>query len=557
MYNMRNYFWVSTVVAMMLMAVSCNTSEIEEVTVEKGGIVKIPYSLSVSAGADTKVSYAGNQYAVKSGDALKITGETRTDITGTLTFDSGAKFTGDIEYDSSAGEIDDHTRLIATLVHADNKDESTYANGVALNVQEAVEKYSLLSTDAFNFNVSATADNPQKVNLVQRTAFVEVTVTFNLLGSMTEGVTPVEIITASKSVSGEATIAKVNGAYKAEFVAALPGGTEMQGSKISICEREVDIISSTGNSKVLANNNLYHVSRSVDFMPQLGDPFWSDGTYGRISHDPGVVVTGIIVFVNNYEDSDDSELAVAARALTEKSYGFGHALVMSLKNAGEGVKWATSSTSNGIDYITKPKGILATTNVSGYSNTNTQRVDAANTAATTAYNYRSGEGDTMTGTSGWFLPSIGQWVYSISTRGFGGAAPAEEWLINESYDNWLTKGQLSNLVLVKNNGQVTENLLDKSLNDRMQVLYDDFGCEYDSFGMYYSDPKDGDCFSDNYWSSSEYNEGNAIRMNFGSVETRTDTGDKYSSIKTNYLSKQNTYAWKSVFIMKVRPFLAF
>ena len=48
MYNMRNYFWVSTVVAMMLMAVSCNTSEIEEVTVEKGGIVKIPYSLSVS-----------------------------------------------------------------------------------------------------------------------------------------------------------------------------------------------------------------------------------------------------------------------------------------------------------------------------------------------------------------------------------------------------------------------------------------------------------------------------------------------------------------------------
>jgi hypothetical protein len=190
--------------------------------------------------------------------------------------------------------------------------------------------------------------------------------------------------------------------------------------------------------------------------------------------------------------------------------------------------------------------------MSGYSNTITLIANAANIAAVTARNYRSSEGDTMTGTSGWFLPSISQWVYSISIRGFGGADYARNWIVNETYVNWLTKGTLSNLVLVKNNGSVSENLLVTSLNDRMQALYVQYGCEYDSFGMY-----SGSDFADNYWSSSEYNASNAIRMNFGSVETRTDTGDKYSSIKTNNLSKQSTYAWKSAFVMKVRPFLAF
>ena len=421
-----------------------------------------------------------------------------------------------------------------------------------------MEKYSLFTAGITFESTTAT--------LEQQACFVTATVTFNFENGNfdLEGETSVDVIVNnSLTVSGRAVLAPGNQAnsYSATFVIAMPGGTTITDeSVIQICDRDVQIIK-TGSTKTLAANSKYTVERAIDFKPQLGDPFWSDGTYGRISHGQGVVITGIIVFVNNYEDSDVSDLANAARALTEKNSGYGRALVMSLKNAATGVKWTDGSGNNSLctTAITTPKGqngILGTNNVSGYSNTNIQRAIAANTAANLAHSYRSTAGDTMTGTSGWFLPSIGQWVYSITERGFGGAAPAEEWLINQApYNKWLTNGNLSNLVLVKYNGNATENLLVKSLNDRLQVLQDDFGCDYDSFGMTAANGN----YGDNYWSSTEYDADNAIRMNFGSVETRTDNGDKYSSIKTNSISKQNTYAWepKNFFVMKVRPFLAF
>ena len=496
------------------------------------------------------------------------------DIEGELSEDGEGNWKGSVSYLTSLGEPTGSTSITATLIHADNSDQSTYANGIAYQqgsasslLQAAVEKYSLFKAI---FNYGATGATFQ-----QQACFIDATVTFVFENGNFHlaGETSVEVVVDnSLTVSGRAMLSQDDidpSHYNANFVIALPGGTTLtDASIIQICDRNVQMIK-TGTTKTLAANNKYTVDRSYDFKPQLGDPFWSDGTYGRIAHSNGVTVTGIIVFVNNYEDSDESDLAKEARALTEKSSGFGHALVMSLKNAGTGVKWTNKSENNSLNTtaITTPKGyeansILGTTNVSGFSNTNTLIGNAANTAAKTAHDYRSTAGDTMTGTTGWFLPSIGQWVYSISTRGFGDAAPAEDWLINKSpYNKWLKNGDLSNLVLVKNNGAATENLLVKSLNDRMQVLYDQFGsqlCDFDSFGMWlYGDPTDGDCFSDNYWSSSEKSASEAIRMNFGSVEIRSDTGDHYSSIKTNSLSKQSTYAWKSAFVMKVRPFLAF
>ena len=537
-----------------LLAVSCR----KETPYQDGERTVVPFTLRTVL---TKVSYDGETYAFKSGDKLAISSTVRPDIEGELSYDGTRDWTGEVSYLTAEGEPAQSTALIATLVHADNTDQSTYANGIAASLQAAVEKYSLFTDDITFESTTAT--------LEQQACFLTATVTFNFESGNfdLDGETSVDVIVdpsdPSLTVSGRAVLAQVGqtNSYSATFVIAMPGGTELtEDSVIQICDRDVQMIK-TGSTKTLAANNKYTVERAIDFVPQLGDPFWSDGTYGRISHDPGVEITGIIVFVNNYEDSDVSDLANAARALTEDAAGYGRALVMSLKNAATGVKWTDGSGNNSLctTAITTPKGqngILGTNNVSGYSNTNTQRAIAANTAANLAYSYRSTAGDTMTGTSGWFLPSIGQWVYSITERGFGGAAPTEEWLINQApYNKWLTNGNLSNLVLVKYNGSATENLLVKSLNDRLQVLQDEFGCDYDSFGMTAANGN----YGDNYWSSTEYDAGNAIRMNFGSVETRTDNGDKYSSIKTNSISKQSTYAWepKNFFVMKVRPFLAF
>ena len=283
-------------------------------------------------------AYEEDSYAIKAGDALKIEGSTRTDISGTLTYQGEKKFSGEISYDSSKGEINDATQLVATLIHVDNNDESTYANGIATTVKDAVEHFSLMQTNAFNFSTTATSDSPQSVSLVQKTAFLDVTVSFTdlLLGSMPTGSTPAEIVLADNTtVSGTATIVH-EGDYHAKFVAALPGGTEMKGSKVVVCDRDVDIIAGDGASKELANNNLYTVVRSVSFSPKVGDPFWSDGTYGSISHESGVSIIGIIVYVDQDGTADDG--------VTEKDSGFGHALVMSLHNVpyDGGIKWSNS-----------------------------------------------------------------------------------------------------------------------------------------------------------------------------------------------------------------------
>ena len=104
------------------------------------------------------------------------------------------------------------------------------------------------------------------------------------------------------------------------------------------------------------------------------------------------------------------------------------------------------------------------------------------------------------------------------------------------------------------NGDSDENLLVKSLNDRMAQFKNEFAPTvdnfYDSFGMRVNNV-DGD----NYWTSSEYSANNALRMNLGSVETYR--GTKYTTIKTASLDKASTYAFNEGFIMKIRPFLAF
>ena len=540
-----------------LLAVSCQ----KETPYQDGDRTVVPFSLNAVV---TKASFneATFAYGFKSGDKLAISSTERPDIEGELSKNGEGKWIGSVSYLTAQGEPASSTPIIVTLVHADNNETSTYANGIAYELgssssllQAAVEQYSLFTADITFGSTEA--------HLQQQACFLDATVTFAFENGNFHlaGETSVDVkVNNTLTITGKAVLAQVGDSkhYSTEFVIAMPGGTTLTDeSVIQICDRDVPLVSV---DKTLEVNNKYTVSRSVNFEPQLGDPFWSDGTYGRIAHNNGATITGIIVFVNNYEDSDNSDLAKEARALTEyipdtgEGARFGRGLVMSLKNAGIGVKWTNDEGNNALigAKIESPSAILGTTNVSGYSNTAMLIESGNNTAANTAHNYRSGQGDTMTATTGWFLPSIGQWVYSISTRGFGGAAPAEEWLVNESYKNWLTKGELSNLVLVLNNGGATENLLVKSLNDRLQVLQDEFGCDYDSFGM-----TSGGNFADNYWSSSEYDADNAIRMNFGSVETRTDNGDKYSSIKTNYLSKQSTSAWKSAFKMKVRPFLAF
>ena len=553
----KNILYLLATVLMALSAVSCQFFEPDVIPTQDGDRITIPYRIKATV---TKVSYDTGVYAFKSSDKLAISCAGRPDVEGLLDYDGTSEWSGSVSYYESEGSLDGEI-LTATLVHGDNPNKSTYANGIvdvvgesSAALKDAVENYSLFKAD-FAYGINS-------VTLKQQACFLDATVTFSFVGvgSMPTGETSVDVIVDnSLTVSGKANLVDAgNNKFTANFIIAMPGNiTLTDASVIQICDRDVQMIKD-GTTKTLAANNIYTVTRTFNFRPELGDPFWSDGTYGRIAHSNGASVVGIIVFVNNYADDNDSDLAKEARALTEKSSGFGHALVMSLHNAATSIKWSTANRGPTTPVVTTTGEVLDLTKVSGYSNTLTLKDDQVNVSALAAYNYRSDAGDTMTGTTGWFLPSIGQWVYSISTRGFGSADPVEQWTDNDG-NNWLTAANVEKALIRVKKGTVNENVLVTSLNNRLEVLAQQFGCTYDSFGM-----TSGTDYGDNYWSSSEYTKeaslnGMAFRMNFGSVEKSVENGTTYyySTIKATPHSKGSTYAWKAPFIMKVRPFLAF
>ena len=457
----------------------------------------IPFSLTVNT-LNTKASYDGGTYSFKQGDKLHVVGVVRTDVEGDLSQGSDGKWSGYLSYDVSEGEPDADTGLAITLIHADNTDVNSYASALIGDVpdgssflQEAVEHYSLFTAN--------TTLSSKSVSLLQQATFLDVSVTFDFDGScpVGGGEALLDLATTRGKASGETTfVALTNGEdFEVHFMAVVPGDQTVSAFTLTVGDRKIEF---SDSGKVLERNNRYTVNRTVDYRPQLGDPFWSDGTYGRLRPaDPDTRIIGIIVYVNHNKAAIDN-------AITEKDAGFGHGLVMALNNVStEGVKWSTSTDSQCTgSFVTTPKQTIALGNLSGYTNTNsiiTKLGEGAVSAASMAKSYNVSVPSEKT--TGWFLPSIGQWIYSISTEGFGGANPAEEW-INTQWANWLEYGNITgNLVCVMECDEDKVNLLIRSLNRRLELLAQDFAdhnLTYDSFG----DPSEAGNISDNYWSSS-------------------------------------------------------
>ena len=537
---MKKYILLFVVAA--LMALSCEPLSIEE-NVENPVVnniyTTIPYSLnSVSTGINTKVSYDG-AYSIADGDKLSIVGKDR-EITGILEYNETAEeWQGNLTYITSEGSpVVGRTELVATLIHAANDVETSYANAVVGSDQSdmlkyAVEHYSMLKAD-YTFG----DDN---ITVYQQASFLDVTVTFTFpagTARMQEGTTYVDIETPAGTVSGSTVLVADGDNFKAQFMAVVPAGHDVKDFKIALCDREITFT----NSTTLLANKKYTVTRTIEYKPVLGDPFWSDGSFGRYPHDSGVDIIGVIVYVNDTESDLDN-------ALTEAANGGGHALVMALHNAGEGVKWGpTNHTYSTV--LESPQDIRSGSNLSGYSNTNVQYQNC--TAASLAKGYEGGT-NYDNHTTGWFLPSIGQWFYSIIT--YGEADPIEDWTDNgdangHNIKNYLQYGNWQSLIRVKEQSTKDDyGFIVNKFNERLALLASEYNITYDSFGMISSNGT-----ADNYWTSSEASDSEAIRMNFGSVE---GTGPYYATIKTKPEKKNATYSWKSEFIMKVRPFLAF
>lgn len=569
---------ILTACAAVIFAAACSAPALEEIQrpeePEKPVVSEkatIPFSLTVTT-ESTRVSYADGAYQFKAGDKIHVQGKTRTDLEGYLT-QNGNVWSGNLSYDGEQPAT--NTPLAITLVHEDNEDVSTYAKAIVGSapegsslLREAVEKYSLFTPKA-DVDVTLSTD---EVVLYQQAAFLDVTVKFDFDGSRTieAGKALLDLGIDGKVITAETDFFpwfhdENNGTdedpedYLVHYMAVVPGGLSLEAIALKVGDRAIEF--TNASTTILNPNKKYTVNRTLDYRPQLGDPFWSDGTYGRLRHpDSHASIVGIVVYVNNHGRSYVS--ADLENAITEQDAGYGHGLVMALKNAEVRVSWKGSADNRACldenHRVTSPSEAMSVGAMSGISNTNAMinvMGANANSAASRARNYANVAPVSTDHTSGWFLPSIGQWIYSISIDGFGGADHADKWTNNASTPkSWLTNGTLSDLVRVLNNDGADVNLLVKSLNDRLQKLNGEFGCAYDSFGL----PSPTAHISDNYWSSSENADDKAIRMNFGSVET-DQNNNKYSTIKAKPESKSsNNFAFNNNdYPAKIRPFLAF
>lgn len=564
---------VFTACAAIILAAACSAPALEEIQLPEdpenpvvSGKTTIPFSITVTTGG-TRVSYAEGTYQFKEGDKIHVKGVERTDLEGYLT-QNGAVWSGNLSYDGEQPVAS--TPLTITLVHADNTNVSTYAKAIVGSapegsnlLREAVERYSLFTAD------DVTLESTSAV-LHQRATFLEVFFTFDFDGShdVEAGQALVDLEIDGEMLSTQTQFYPIDPKpedFQVHFMAVVPGGKSVHDFTLMVGDREIEFPTST----TLEPNRKYTVNRTVVYGPQLGDPFWSDGTYGRLNHaDQNASIVGIIVYVNhNYEDATKKRIE---NAITEKNSGYGHGLVMALKNVtvqlegGAEQKYFPWSGETGkqqctAGFITTPAQTLDSPYFSGLENTNNIIAKLGNgndSAASLAKNY----GVPVDGTkcSGWFLPSIGQWMHSISIDGFGNANHPDEWF-NASGNNWIKNGNTSgDLVFVKKCEKEDVNLLVKALNDRLAKLHEDFSrynFDYDEFG----DPSAGLNVSDNYWTSTEKSANLAIRMNLGTVNRYRN--DYYSTIKAKGEDKTKdtfyTDAQGVKYYMKVRPFLAF
>ena len=263
--------------------------------------------------------------------------------------------------------------------------------------------------------------------------------------------------------------------------------------------------------------------RVTYLVPKAGDYYYSDGNWsdGTVAPISGKTVIGIVFS--------------ATTSSTDQTKGWTHGYVMALKNAAaysSGVKWSTNtSTSEFSDYSAWASMIA---DLNGYTKTNTIKTTYSSTLSSNypAFYYALGYGTSQipstttyaapagSVTSGWYLPSIGQWYNIFVNLGGMSTTPSS---------TGTGSGQWYN----GSNGSAGYSYqCAAAINTRLSTLSSS-GYSVDLFSNIISGT------SDLYWSSSEYASGSAYAVAFNSN----------GSMSMGFSDKTSTYG--------VRPVLAF
>lgn len=254
----------------------------------------------------------------------------------------------------------------------------------------------------------------------------------------------------------------------------------------------------------------------------VGDLLYADGSADNVYTSTKTPVGVVVCTTSDY---------------CESGSGYGHALVMALKNCTSATStytWRNENKDAGLDKIDTGKKMYNNSK-SGYLNTDTI---VNNRTRTTMVAYSStvfpafyqavnySLGTAPEGSTGWFVPSIGQWWKTVEecetyyNTNHNGATITTG--LNTDAHHTSTGGSIGLSSQASNGATI--------LNYAMQGHSSSVSCDAYSFSSSESHV---------YWASSEYNSSYACYLYFGSDD----------NLYLNYYNKGNTFY--------VRPFLAF
>ena len=448
----------------------------------------INYSVSVKNGSSSTKAIIDpddpnqRRQVFATGDQLKISG---TDITGTLNLQSGAgtqsaQFVGTLQYTGSGDEPAPSLALSAILTNANDKRiNNGYSNAISSSLSEAVEQFS---------NLTATSTYGERTfNLTQGSTFINFDlIAYGLDGSCTVTITDDN----SYSLSGTVTVSD----EKAVFTASFAGGTTLVNPIVTITSGTKVIKRPFGSASTSLGTN--KASKVTDKAPQIGDIYYSDGTWSRNRQTSGAQALGRIVYVNegssSLAPSGVTDAAQFADGVTEKVNGFGHALVIANKDCPlttNGIRWSQNNyhirTSDSPAYeqgwftasslpdseaeALRNQLMLSSFDAIGktdfmINNDNYKKYFAG----AKIRNYTPAPASHVVA-SAWFMPTISQWIASFI--GLGGAPASEQFLFPIDGNYYHSASIYENFYSYSGSGEddfkMPLNLADKSEYDNL------------------------------------------------------------------------------------------
>lgn len=148
----------------------------------------------------------------------------------------------------------------------------------------------------------------------------------------------------------------------------------------------------------------------------LGDIMLKDGTLVKadaITEEQKQNAIGIVAFLYN---ADRLPKDGVKNALAAKGQDSPHGLVMALKNAGTDLDWGPNTVT---DYVSSTLGSAYKEGKDGYTITSAFKGNSEYPAFTEVANYENSAPTSGITCTGWYLPSMGEWIDILGSTGIG------------------------------------------------------------------------------------------------------------------------------------------